>query len=114
MTPPINPSMQARLCACPFPPQLLHAQSGQLPGTGPAAARERAQGQRVIYLLLTMCCLNRLLKKTEEEATLCQAGGGGGGEWWGETVLNGLEIYPATVGPLIDTRGRGGSGKIFL
>lgn len=72
---PERAAPQPRLCARPFP-QRPGVQSGQLPGTGPAAAQERARGQRVIYLLLTMCCLNRLLKKTEEEATLCQAGGG--------------------------------------
>lgn len=73
---PERAAPQPWLCASSFPP----VQSGQLPGMGPAAAEERARGQRVIYLLLTMCCLNRLLKKTEEEATLCQAGGGGGGQ----------------------------------
>lgn len=101
---PLTRSVQPRspgFVRAPFPPLRLPVQSGQLPGTGPAAAEERARGQRVIYLLLTMCCLNRLLKKTEEEATLCQAGGGGGGGGDakpGETVLNGLEIYSATVG----------------
>lgn len=73
---------------------------------GPAAVEERARGQRVIYLLLTMCCLNRLPKKTEEEATLCQAGGGGGcgaggdGPKW-------IKNLPCNCGALIDTGGGG-------